>query len=153
MDMESQQVAGLERMATESQRPITEQEDALYSARVLEQARNPGNLGCMEAPDAHAIITGWCGDTMEIYLRLNGGMIQEATFMTDGCGPAVASGNMLTTMVQGMALDEANRIDPQDLLLALDRLPDESAHCAELAVNTLRKAIADVQRTQTTGVV
>jgi len=60
---------------------------------------------------------------------------------------------MLTTMVQGMALDEANRIDPQDLLLALDRLPDESAHCAELAVNTLRKAIANVQRTQTTGVV
>jgi len=143
----------LDHLVAETQRDIDDKEQALYSARVLEQARNPGNLGCMEAPDAHAIITGWCGDTMEIYLRLNGSTIEEATFMTDGCGPAVASGNMLTTMVQGMALDEANRIDPQDLLLALDRLPDESAHCAELAVNTLRKAIANVQRTQTTGVV
>jgi len=143
----------LDHLVAETQRDIDDKEQALYSARVLEQARNPGNLGCMEAPDAHAIITGWCGDTMEIYLRLNGSTIEEATFMTDGCGAAVASGNMLTTMVQGMALDEANRINPQDLLLALDRLPDESAHCAELAVNTLRKAIANVQRTQTTGVV
>lgn len=153
MDAQSRQAAGLEHMATESQRRITEQEEALYSARVLEQARNPGNLGSMEAPDAHAIITGWCGDTMEIYLRVNGSTIEEATFMTDGCGPAVASGNMLTTMVQGMALDEANRIDPQDLLLALDSLPDENAHCAELAVNTLRKAIANVQRPHDRGVV
>ena len=143
----------LDHLVAETQRDIDDKEQALYSARVLEQARNPGNLGCMEAPDAHAIITGWCGDTMEIYLRLNGSTIEEATFMTDGCGAAVASGNMLTTMVQGMALDEANRIDPQDLLLALDGLPDERAHCAELAVNTLRKAIANVQRTQTTGVV
>jgi nitrogen fixation NifU-like protein len=143
----------LDHLVAETQRQIDDKEQALYSASVLEQARNPGNLGCMEAPDAHAIITGWCGDTMEIYLRLNGSTIEEATFMTDGCGPAVASGNMLTTMVQGMALDEANRIDPQDLLLALDRLPDESAHCAELAVNTLRKAIAKVQATHATGVV
>jgi nitrogen fixation NifU-like protein len=141
----------LDHPVTELQREIDDKDQALYSARVLEQARNPRNLGCMEAPDAHAIITGWCGDTMEIYLRLNGGMIQEATFMTDGCDPAVASGNMLTTMVQGMALDEANRIDPQDLLLALDSLPDESAHCAELAVKTLREAIANVQGTHATG--
>lgn len=143
----------LDHLVAETQREIDDKEQALYSARVLEQARNPRNLGCMEAPDAHAIITGWCGDTMEIYLRLNGSMIEEATFMTDGCGPAAASGNMLTTMVQGMALDEANRIDPEDLLLALDRLPDESAHCAELAVNTLRKAIANVQATHATGAV
>jgi nitrogen fixation NifU-like protein len=83
---------------------------------------------------------------MEIYLRLNGSTIQEAAFVTDGCGPSVACGNMLTTMVQGMALDEASRINPEDLLVALDGLPDESAHCAELAVNTLRKAIAGQER-------
>ena len=81
-------------------------ERSLYSAKVLEQVRNPQHLGRMEAPDAQAVLTGWCGDTMEIYLRLNGSTIQEAAFVTDGCGPSVACGNMLTTMVQGMALDE-----------------------------------------------
>jgi nitrogen fixation NifU-like protein len=53
---------------------------------------------------------------------------------------------MLATMVQGMALDEADRINPQDLLAALDGLPEDSTHCATLAVNTLRQAIAEGQR-------
>jgi nitrogen fixation NifU-like protein len=132
-----------DRLVADLQREIEGKERALYSAKVLEQVRNPQHLGRMEAPDAQAVLTGWCGDTMEIYLRLNGSTIQEATFMTDGCGPSVASGNMLATMVQGMALDEADRINPQDLLLALDGLPEDSAHCATLAVNTLRKAIAE----------
>jgi nitrogen fixation NifU-like protein len=132
-----------DRVVAELQREVEEKERALYSAKVLEQVRNPQHLGRMEAPDAKAVLTGWCGDTMEIYLRLNGSTIQEATFVTDGCGPSVACGNMLTTMVQGMALDEANRINPEDLLVALDGLPEDRAHCATLAVNTLRKAIAE----------
>jgi nitrogen fixation NifU-like protein len=78
---------------------------------------------------------------MEIYLRLNGERIKKATFMTDGCGPSVACGSMLTTMVQGMSLDEASEVRPEDLLEALDGLPEGSVHCAELAANTLRQAI------------
>jgi nitrogen fixation NifU-like protein len=123
-----------------------EKEEANYSARAPEQVLNPQHLGSMEAPDAWAVLTGPCGDTMEIYLRLNGSLIQEATFLTDGCGPSVACGNMLVTMVQGMALDEANRINPQDLLVALDGLPEDSSHCATLAVDTLRQAIAEGQQ-------
>jgi nitrogen fixation NifU-like protein len=130
-----------DRLVADLQREIEEQERALYSATVLEQARNPGNLGHMDAPDAQAIMTGWCGDTMEIHLRLNDHTIQEATFMTDGCGPSVACGNMLTTIVHGKALDVAGRISPDVLIRALDGLPEESAHCATLAVDTLRMAI------------
>jgi nitrogen fixation NifU-like protein len=141
--MEQERNDRWDRMVAELQSRIEEKERVLYSAKVIEQVRNPQHLGRMEAADAQAILTGWCGDTMEIYLRLNGSIIKEATFMTDGCGPAVASGNMLATMAHGMALSQASRITPQDLLVALDGLPEESAHCAELAVNTLRKAIAD----------
>jgi nitrogen fixation NifU-like protein len=133
----------VDRLAVELQQEIDAKGRALYSARVLEQARNPTNLGRMEDPDVHAILTGWCGDTMEIYVRLNGDTIREAMFMTDGCGPSVACGSMLTTMVRGLALDEAEEIDPQDLLLALDGLPEESTHCAQLAVETLRKALVE----------
>jgi nitrogen fixation NifU-like protein len=127
----------------ELQQEIEDKERALYSATVLEQVRNPHHLGRMGAPDAQAVLTGWCGDTMEFYLRLEGSTIQEATFVTDGCGPSVACGSMLTTMVQGMALDEASGITPEDLLAALDGLPEDSRHCATLAVDTLRRAIAD----------
>ena len=130
------------RMVADLQREIVEQERALYSAKVIEEAHNPSNVGRMPEPDAYGIVHGWCGDTMEIYLRLNGERVQEATFMTDGCGPSAACGSMLTTMTQGISLEEAGQIAPEDLITALDGLPAESTHCAELAVSTLRAALA-----------
>ena len=132
-----------DRMVESLQRQVTKQERAFYSARVIEHAHNPRNLGRMAGPDACAVVRGWCGDTMEVYLRLDGERIKKVTFMTDGCGSSVACGNMLTTMVQGMSLEEAGRIRPEDLVAALDGLPEESLHCADLAVSTLREAIAN----------
>jgi len=128
-------------MVEEIQRQIIEDERATYSQKVIEGYYNPQNLGRMRDPDALGIVHGWCGDTMEIYLKMNSNRIREATFMTDGCGPTVACGSKLTTVVRGMSLDEARQIKQDDLVVALDGLPEESLHCAELAVNTLREAI------------
>jgi nitrogen fixation NifU-like protein len=141
----------LDRWVAAIQREILERERALYSARVVEEARNPKNLKRMDRPDAHAIVRGWCGDAIEIYLQLDGERIQQTTFVTDGCGPTVACGSVLTTMMQDLTLEEACEIKPNDLLSVLDGLPEEYAHCAELAVNTLRAAIADHQREGGTG--
>jgi nitrogen fixation NifU-like protein len=78
---------------------------------------------------------------MEIYLRFQGERIKEVSFMTDGCGPTLACGSMLTSMVRGFTLEEASAIRPEDLIAALDGLPEGSQHCAELAVSTLQNAI------------
>jgi len=142
VDVAREEVAGFDRMVTGLQRQITEQEEALYSARVLEEARHPRNLGAMLDPDGHAVVGGPCGDTMEIFVRLCGSQIEKAAFMTDGCGPTVACGSMLTTMVAGMTLDQAAAIDAGDLIIALDGLPAEHVHCATMAVSTLREAIS-----------
>ena len=130
-------------MVAELQKQITEQERAIYSDKVIQEAHHPSNLGRMPAPDASAVVRGWCGDTMEIYLRLEGKKIQEATFMTDGCGPSVACGSTLTQMVQGLSLEQASQIRPEDLLETLDGLPEDNVHCAELTVNTLQEAVAN----------
>jgi nitrogen fixation NifU-like protein len=137
-----------DRMVAELQREIIEQERTLYSDKVIEEAHNPRNLGRMPGSDAYGLVRGWCGDTMEIYLRLDGEKVQGATFMTDGCGATLACGSMLTTMVQGMSLKGASRIRPEDLIAALDGLPEENVHCAELAVNTLQEAIANRHRAE-----
>lgn len=131
-----------DRLMEELQRQVLEDARTVYSDKVIEAFYHPQNLGRMPEPDAKGVVKGWCGDTMEIYLRLDGERIEKASFMTDGCGPSVACGSMLTTMVRGMSLDEAGGIRPADLLKTLDGLPDESVHCAELAVSTLREAIA-----------
>ncbi len=132
-----------DRMVDELQQQIIEQAREIYSDKVVEEFYHAKNLGDMPEPDAQGVVHGQCGDTMEIYLRLNGERIEKASFVTDGCGPTTACGSKLTTLIQGMSLEEASKIKPQDLIAALDGLPEESVHCAELAVNTLREAIAD----------
>jgi nitrogen fixation NifU-like protein len=127
----------------ELERQIGEQERSLYSLQVIEHAHNPRNFKRMERTKAFAVVRGWCGDTMEIYLSPDeNGCIKEATFMTDGCGPTVACGSMLISMVAGKPLEQALQVTARDVIDALDGLPEESGHCAELAVNTLRAAIA-----------
>jgi nitrogen fixation NifU-like protein len=132
-----------ERMVVQIQKAIIEEERALYSEKVIQEYHHPKNIGRMSQPDAVGIVHGWCGDTMEIYLRVGDRGIVEATFVTDGCGPTVACGSKLTTLIQGMSMDRAGQLTRDDLLSALDGLPEESLHCAELAVKTLQEAIAD----------
>ncbi|MCK4353897.1 MAG: iron-sulfur cluster assembly scaffold protein, partial [Dehalococcoidia bacterium] len=61
-----------------------------YSEEAIDHFLNPRNLGQIESPDGFGRVTGPCGDTMEIYLKVNGGRITNATFWTDGCGPSIA---------------------------------------------------------------
>jgi len=133
------------------QHQVDEQARAIYSEKVIQEFHNPKNAGRMPAPDACGIVHGWCGDTMEIYLRLDGERIEQASFMTDGCGPTIACASMLTQMATGISLAEAAKIEPEDLIVILDGLPEENAHCAELAVNTLREAIANGTGPQVEG--
>jgi nitrogen fixation NifU-like protein len=128
-------------MLDELQQEIVEREKELYSDVVLREARSPRNVGAISDADLHGIVHGWCGDTMEIFIRLNNGTIREATFVTDGCGATLACGSMLTQMVTGMKLEEAEWVLPEDLVKALDGLPEESMHCAGLAVSTLQNAL------------
>jgi nitrogen fixation NifU-like protein len=140
-------VNDFQRFVEDLQRQIEEEERALYSARVIKHARDPQNIGRLEPADGSATITGPCGDTMEIYLRLGeGGIIRQAAFMTDGCGPALACGSMISILTTGLSPEKALLISVEELIRALGGLPPESIHCAELSVNTLRAAVADLQK-------
>jgi nitrogen fixation NifU-like protein len=139
----SNQIVDFDRLVEGLERQVMKQARAVYSDKVIQEFRNLKNVGRMPAPDACGIVHGWCGDTMEICPRLDGERIEQATFMTDGCWPTVACGSVLTQMVTGISLAETVKIEPEDLIAILDGLPEENAHCAELAVNTLREAIAN----------
>lgn len=134
---------GFDRWVAALQEAIREREEALYSAKVLAEVRQPHNMGVTGYADGYGLVFGPCGDTMEFFLLLDGEQIKKATFMTDGCGPTVACGSMLTRMVEGKTLDEAAAIEAAELIVALDGLPPEHLHCATLAVNTLHQAVAN----------
>jgi nitrogen fixation NifU-like protein len=115
----------------------------IYSEAVIEHSMNPKNLGDMEDADGFGRVTGSCGDTMHMWLKVKDGTIANATFLTDGCGTTVASGSMVTEMAKGKSLAEARKIDQEKVLSALGGLPQESQHCALLAADTLKAAIRD----------
>ena len=115
----------------------------IYSETVIDHAMNPRNLGDMEDADGFARVTGPCGDTMEIWLKVRGNTIVAAAFSTDGCLTTLASGSMLTELAIDKSVTGALGISPQDVLDALDGLPADSEHCALLAANTLKEAIKD----------
>ena len=112
-----------------------------YSENVVEHSCDPRNIGSIEGAEGYASVTGPCGDTMEIWLKMDGDMIEQASFVTNGCGTTIASGSMVTEMVKGKSKDECLKIEQQDILDALGGLPEESEHCALLASNTLKAAI------------
>ena len=130
-----------ERMADAIQQQIEAEEASLFSKKVIREYQDPKNVGRMTEPDGFGIITGPCGDTMEIYLRIRDTRVTDVLFMTDGCGSSIACGSMLTRMVKRNAVEDAEEIISRDLLDALDGLPDENLHCAKLAVDTLKKAL------------
>ena len=122
---------------------VQEEMSKLYSQMVIEHAMNPRNVGNTEAADGYASVTGPCGDTMDIWLKVKDDTIVKATFMTDGCGTTIAAGSMITELAKGKSISQALRTGQEDVLSALEGLPEESKHCALLAVNTLKAAAKD----------
>jgi nitrogen fixation NifU-like protein len=115
----------------------------IYSETAIEHGMNPRNLGELEDADGFAHVTGPCGDTMNIWLKVKGSAINDISFLTDGCGTSIASGSMVTELARGKSLAEAHKISQKDVLDALGGLPEESQHCALLAANALKAAIKD----------
>jgi len=127
----------------ELEKSVMEDMKKLYSEKTIDHFLNPRNLSGIPAPDGLARITGPCGDTMEICLKVSNGKVLNASFWTDGCGPSIASGSMVTELAKGKSISEAQKITQQDVLDALGGLPEDSLHCALLAANTLKEAIKD----------
>jgi nitrogen fixation NifU-like protein len=123
----------------------------VYSEAVVEYSMNPRNLGEVEDANGFGRITGPCGDTMSIWLKVDCDAIVNAGFITDGCGTTLASGSMVTEMAKGKSIAEAQRISQQDILNALGGLPSENEHCALLAENTLKEAIKDYLNSKKSG--
>ena len=127
----------------QEKKSTVKESDNIPSRVAFDYATRPGNSGSMEDADGFASITGPCGDTMAIWLKVDDGIISDASFTTDGCTTTIASGSMITEMAKGKTVGQAQEIGQRDVLDALQNLPEDSQHCALLAANTLKEAIKD----------
>ncbi len=99
----------------------------------------------MEKADFHGKLTGPCNDTVEIFLKADNEKITKASFLTDGCGVTISCGSMFSKMIEGKSIDDVLEMTPDDLINALDGLPDENLHCARLAVSTVHMALLKIK--------
>ena len=126
-----------------------------YSAKVIDHLENPRNVGSLDR-DAEDVGTGMvgapaCGDVMKLQLKINdSGIIEDAKFKTFGCGSAIASSSLVTTMVKGKTIDDALTISNAEIAQELS-LPPVKIHCSVLAEDAIKAAIADYQTKQASG--
>ncbi len=119
-----------------------------YNEYIVDLFQHPKNWG--KLPEEEISVSqkylGPCGDTMNFFLKIRDNVIEKAQFITDGCGASVATGSQTTLLIEGKTLIEAKNLKPSDIDQALRGLPDDHKHCAELAVRTLRRAIAQYEK-------
>jgi nitrogen fixation protein NifU and related proteins len=118
-----------------------------YSEKVLDHYNNPRNVGKFD-PKEDNIGTGMvgapaCGDVMRLQIKVTeDGIIEDAKFKTYGCGSAIASSSMVTTMLKGMSLLEAQEIKNTTIVKEL-ALPPVKIHCSVLAEDAIKAAVRD----------
>jgi len=115
-----------------------------YSEKVMEHFRNPRNVGEIENPDGVGKVGNpVCGDIMELYIKVDGGIITDAKFKTFGCGAAIATSSMVTELVKNKTIEDALKISNRAVAEALGGLPPIKMHCSVLAEEALKKALDD----------
>jgi nitrogen fixation NifU-like protein len=114
-----------------------------YSEKVIEYFKNKVNMGRMENADWVSEHTGSCGDTLQIYLKINNGVIEDAKFLYVGCPGVGASASAITEIVKKKALEEAKEITEKDVLENLGGLPESKLDCAKLTVTAMRRTVAE----------
>lgn len=121
----------------------------MYSQKVMDHFENPRNVGTIEDADGVGKQGNpVCGDVMELTIKVRDEIIEDVKFRTFGCCAAIATSSMVTELVKGKPVDEAEKISKQTVAEALDGLPPVKMHCSNLAADALQDAIRDYRERQ-----
>ena len=114
-----------------------------YSEIVLDHATHPRNVGLLLDANARGYqMNPVCGDTLVLMLRIEGDRIADARIQTEGCTASIAASSLLTEMIKGMSLTDAQELTHEDISEAIGGLPPSKLHSAALVIDALRGAIA-----------
>lgn len=124
-----------------------------YSATLLEHFLNPRNAGLMREPDGvGAEEYEGCGDLARFFLRVRDGRVSEVRFQTYGCGPTIAAASAASERVTGRRVEALLELGPQEIEEAVDGLPVDRRHAADVVAGALRAAALDALRRAREGV-
>jgi nitrogen fixation protein NifU and related proteins len=115
--------------------------DSGYSEKAIQYFLQKPYMGAILNADQVSEMTGTCGDTMSICLKVENGVIQDARYQVLGCPGAIASAMAVVDLIKGKKLADARTINDGDVFRALQEIPAQKHHCIQLAVKTFQKAL------------
>ena len=133
------------------QQKIFDEAREAYGENGFQRWRAPRFQGRMPDADAHARVTGTCGDTMEIYLKLENDCVTQASYYTDGCASSAICGSFAAELAIGKDPDTLTDISGEAVLKAIGQLPQEDMHCADLAAAAVQEALSNYMKKQGAG--
>jgi len=114
----------------------------MYREVILDHYKNPRNYGAIEEPHAHAEGQNpLCGDEVAISVRFagDGETIEDVRFHGRGCAISQASASLLTERLKGLSLDDAKKINKDDVLGELGiQISPARIKCALLSLKVLK---------------
>jgi NifU-like protein involved in Fe-S cluster formation len=123
-----------------------------YSPTLVEHFLNPRNAGLMREPDGTGVEEyEGCGDQARFYLRVRDGRVAEARFQAYGCGPTIAAASAASERVKQWPIAEVLSLKAAEVEDAVDGLPEDRKHAADVVAGALRAAALDVLRRQRGG--
>lgn len=114
----------------------------MFTALAQDHVRNPRNVGQLEMA-THYGVAGVPGEGpfVEIWLRIEGDLIVEATYRTFGCPTTIASSSLAVFLAKGRSPDTAKLISPEDLCLLVGQIPEGKEDCPPRVISALRSAL------------
>lgn len=114
----------------------------MYTPAMLDHLQNPRNTGELPAPAVTVEVANpACGDIMRLSIQVEEQQLQDVRFKTRGCVAAIAAGSLLTELIKGKTLADAQQVTAAEISAALGGLPPASAHAAVLAMDALKAAL------------
>lgn len=115
-----------------------------YSSTAIDYYIEQPSMGTLPDADQVSELTGQCGDTMKIYLKMNNEVIEDAKIQVLGCPGAISAAMVAMEMIKGMTIEEARKITDRDIFKRLIEIPDQKQHCIRLSVKTMNKAFDEI---------
>ena len=98
----------------------------LYQQVILDHNKNPRNFRKIE--NANHFAEGYnplCGDRLDIYVELEGGTIKDISFQGSGCAISKASASLMSSIVKGLPVEEAEKLFENFQAVITGRITDE----------------------------
>ncbi|MDF1684974.1 MAG: SUF system NifU family Fe-S cluster assembly protein [Legionellaceae bacterium] len=87
---------------------------ALYQEVILDHNRTPRNHHAMSCATCEARgVNPLCGDQLMVYVKLEAGVMQDVSFVGEGCAISQASASLMTEALKGKTETEAHALFEQ----------------------------------------